>query len=133
MHISFQEFACSESQSRKKDMGSFRISLALSFISIMTLKSTGWAFRRDSTCNVQMGTGCDVFSDGTCCLGSTTVAVCIPDNYDGMNPSHWGSYTCPDADETCQYATADNEYGCVGVSSSWSVFFSSANHDQYPN
>ena len=60
----------------------------------------------------------------------STVAECISDNRDGMNPAHWSSLTCPDSDETCQYANGEGQYGCVGVSETWGVFFSFANHDQ---
>ena len=74
---------------------------------------------RDSatTCDSQVhqNGGCDVMNDPTCCVDSTTVAVCLPDSRNGENPSHWLFYGCPDSDETCQWASGDGEYGCVGV------------------
>ena len=79
---------------------------------------------------VKRGTSCDVLSGGTYCINSNTVGVCIPDNGNGMNPGHWSSYTCPDADETCEYV-GGQDYGCVGVSDNCDVFFT--NCDQYGN
>jgi len=52
---------------------------------------------------------------GTCCVNSTTVALCATIRHDGTNPATWLFYNCPDPDETCQWASGDNEDGCVGV------------------
>jgi len=91
----------------------------LLLLSIPILRVVAKSIERDSatTCGTQVlaNDSCDVMHNPTCCVNSTTVAECVPDNGDGTNPSHWSFYRCPDSDETCQWASGDGEYGCVGV------------------
>ena len=51
---------------------------------------------------VQHDSGCSIMN-GTCCVNSTTVALCASGNHDGTNPATWSFYNCSDADETCQW------------------------------
>jgi len=105
-------------------MASFRMLLTLSLIFTVATKSMVLAL----AVKRQEGASCDVFSfPNTYCISSTEVGICVPDNHDGMNPSHWESYTCPDQGETCTYT--GGEYGCVGVSDEM-YFFTDC---QYPS